>query len=63
LLTRDSEKKAQKQAAKEAQCAKEQAEKERQEFLASPISQARTARTPRKLLAAVVRRLVLSLKR
>jgi hypothetical protein len=43
LLTRDSEKRAQKQAAKEAQSAKEQAEKERQEFLASPIGQARTA--------------------
>lgn len=43
MLTRDSEKKAQKQAAKDAQLAAEQAEKERQEFLASPIGQARTA--------------------
>ena len=43
MLTRDSEKKAQKQTAKEEQRAAEQAEKERQEFLASPIGQARTA--------------------
>jgi hypothetical protein len=43
VLTRDSEKKAQKQAAKEEQRAAEQAEKERQEFLASPVGQARTA--------------------
>ena len=43
MLTRDSEKKAQKQAAKEEQLAAEQAEKERQEFLASPVGQARTA--------------------
>lgn len=43
MLTRDSEKKAQKQAAKEEQRAAEQAEKERQEFLASPVGQARTA--------------------
>jgi hypothetical protein len=43
VLTRDSEKKAQKQAVKEEQRAAEQAEKERQEFLASPVGQARTA--------------------
>jgi hypothetical protein len=43
VLTRDSEKKAQKQAAKEEQRAAEQAEKERQEFFASPVGQARTA--------------------
>lgn len=43
MLTRDSEKKAQKQAAKEERRAAEQAEKERQEFLASPVGQARTA--------------------
>jgi hypothetical protein len=47
LLTRESEKKAQKQAAKEAQSAKVQAEKERHEFLASPIGQARTAHEAR----------------
>jgi hypothetical protein len=43
MLTRDSDKKAEKQAAKEAQRAAEQAERERQEFLASPVGQARTA--------------------
>jgi hypothetical protein len=43
VLTRDSEKKAQKQAAKEEQRAAEQAEKERQELLASPVGQVRTA--------------------
>ena len=43
MLTRDSEKKAQKQAAKEEQRAAEQAQKEQQEFLASPVGQARTA--------------------
>lgn len=43
MLTRDSEKKAQKQAAKEAEKAAKDAERERQEFLASPVGQARTA--------------------
>ncbi len=43
MLTRDSQKKAQKQAAKDEQRLAEQAEKERQEFLASPVGQARTA--------------------
>jgi hypothetical protein len=43
VLTRDSEKKAQKQAAKDAEREAAQAEKERQEFLASPVGQARTA--------------------
>jgi hypothetical protein len=43
VLTRDSDKKAQKQAAKDAEREAAQAEKERQEFLASPVGQARTA--------------------
>jgi hypothetical protein len=43
VLTRDSEKNAQKQAAKDAEREAAQAEKERQEFLASPVGQARTA--------------------
>jgi hypothetical protein len=43
VLTRDSEKKAQKQAAREAEREAAQAEKAQQEFLASPIGQARTA--------------------
>jgi hypothetical protein len=53
-LTRDSEKKAQKQAAKEAESAKEQAEKERQEFLASPIGQALLSIQGKSLRAGVL---------
>jgi hypothetical protein len=43
MLTRDSDKKAEKHAAKEAEKAAKDAERERQEFLASPVGQARTA--------------------
>lgn len=43
MLTRDSEKKAEKKAAKEVEKTAKEAERDLQEFLASPVGQARTA--------------------